>query len=166
MESMMNDSGDLDTSGHVLEQMTSTVAQQEFRFFTDQIASTGSFPTPSATIVPGGGLVDYTWSSGSCSDMKPETHIDLLKCERMVQLSSILESVVPPRSLRGRAFHEYASYIGQISRANPSNVSGAMENNSRRRRSRESRHYLSMDLSSEDIAFLGQQNTYRREENE
>ncbi|KAH0855418.1 hypothetical protein HID58_008032 [Brassica napus] len=62
-----------------------------------------------------------------------------------------------------KAFHEYASYIGHISRANPSNLSGAMEN-SRRRRSKESRHYLSMDLSSEDIAFLGQQNTYRREE--
>ncbi|KAG5410247.1 hypothetical protein IGI04_006566 [Brassica rapa subsp. trilocularis] len=42
-------------------------------------------------------------------------------------------------------------------------VTIAMEN-SRRRRSKESRHYLSMDLSSEDIAFLGQQNTYRREE--
>ncbi|XP_018468890.2 uncharacterized protein LOC108840548 [Raphanus sativus] len=169
MEPMMTVSGDLDTSGYVLEQMTSTVAQQGFRFYTNQIASTGSFPTPSATIVPGGGLVvderkqDYTWSSGSCLDMKPETHIDVLKCEQMVQLSSILESVVPLRSLRGGAFHEYASYIGKISRANPSNLSGAMEN-SRRRRSRESRHYLSMDLSSEDIAFLGQQNTYRREE--
>lgn len=81
----MTVSGDLDTSGYVLEQMTSTVAQQGFRFYTNQIASTGSFPTPSATIVPGGGLVvderkqDYTWSSGSCLDMKPETHIDVLK---------------------------------------------------------------------------------------
>ncbi|KAG2313505.1 hypothetical protein Bca52824_025062 [Brassica carinata] len=169
-EPVMNVSGDLDTSGYVLEQMTSIVAQQGFSFYTNQIASTGSFPTSSATIVPGGGLVvvderkqDSTWSSGSCLDMKPETHIDVSKRERMVQLSSILESVVPPRSLRGRAFHEYASFIGKISRANSSNLSGAMEN-SRRRRSRESRHYLSMDLSSEDIAFLGQQNTYRREE--
>ncbi|KAJ0231687.1 p-loop containing nucleoside triphosphate hydrolases superfamily protein [Hirschfeldia incana] len=170
MEPMMNVSGDLDTSGYVLEQMTSTVAEQGFRFFTNQIASTGSFPTSSATMVPGEGLgvvdetkQDYTWSSGSCLDVKPETHIDVSKRERMVQLSSILESVVPLRSLRGRAFHEYASYIGQISRVNPSNLSVAMES-SRRRRSRESRHYLSMDLSSEDIAFLGQQNTYRRRE--
>ncbi|CAN6845605.1 unnamed protein product [Brassica oleracea var. botrytis] len=156
MEPTMNVSGDLDTSGYVLEQMTSIVAEQGFSFFTNQIATTVSFPTLSATMV----LVvdetkkDHTWSGGSCLDMKPETHLDVLKCERMVQLSSVLESVVPLRSLRGRAFHEYASFIGQISRANPSNLSGVMEN-SRRQRSRESRHYLSMDLSSEDICMLG-----------
>ncbi|CDY44525.1 BnaCnng11360D [Brassica napus] len=156
MEPTMNVSGDLDTSGYVLEQMTSIVAEQGFSFFTNQIATTVSFPTLSATMV----LVvdetkkDHTWSGGSCLDMKPETHLDVLKCERMVLLSSVLESVVPLRSLRGRAFHEYASFIGQISRANPSNLSGVMEN-SRRQRSRESRHYLSMDLSSEDICMLG-----------
>lgn len=82
----MNVSGDLDTSGYVLEQMTSIVAQQGFSFYTNQIASTGSFPTSSTTMVPGGGLVvvderkqDSTWSSGSCLDMKPETHIDVSK---------------------------------------------------------------------------------------
>ncbi|CAF2205030.1 uncharacterized protein LOC106400398 [Brassica napus] len=159
MEPMMNASGDLDTSGiaNVLEQMTSTVAQQGFSFFINQIATTGSVPTSSAT------MQDYTLSSGGCLDMKPETHINVSNCERMVQLSGILESVVPLRSLKGRAFHEYASFIGQISRADPSNVSGAKET-TRRRRSRESRHYLSMDLSSEDIAFLGQHSTYRRNE--
>ncbi|ESQ27359.1 hypothetical protein EUTSA_v10018028mg [Eutrema salsugineum] len=170
-EPMMNTSGDLDTSGlpHVLEHMTSTVAQHGFSFFTNQIATTGSVPTSSATMVPERGLVvdetrqDYTSSSGSCLDMKPETHIDVLKSERMVHLSSILKSVVPPRSLEGIAFHEYASFIGQISRADPSNLSGALEK-SRRRRSREAQHYLSMDLSSEDIAFLGQHSTYRRNE--
>ncbi|KAH0898082.1 hypothetical protein HID58_047650 [Brassica napus] len=135
MEPTMNVSGDLDTSGYVLEQMTSIVAEQGFSFFTNQIATTVSFPTLSATMV----LVvdetkkDHTWSGGSCLDMKPETHLDVLKCERMVLLSSVLESVVPLRSLRGRAFHEYASFIGQISRANPSNLSGVMENSRRQR---------------------------------
>lgn len=95
--------------------------------------------------------------------MKPETHINVQKCERMVELSGILETVVPPISLKGRAFHEYASFIGQISRAAPSNVSGAMEK-TRRRRSREAQHYLSMDLCSEDIAFLGHHSKYRRDE--
>lgn len=78
----MNASGDLDTSGlcQMLEQMTSTVAQQEFCFFTNQIATTGSVPTSSATMVPGRGLAvdearqDYTSSNGSCLDMKPEIH--------------------------------------------------------------------------------------------
>ncbi|KAL1214591.1 Replication factor C subunit 1 [Cardamine amara subsp. amara] len=172
LEPMMNASGDLDTSGlsQMLEQMTSTVAQQGFSFFTNQIATTDSVPTSSATMVAGRGVVidetggqDYASSCGSCLDMKPETHNDLLKCERMVRLSEILESVVPPRSLKGRAFHEYASFIGRISRADPSNLSGAMEK-SRRRRSREARHYLSMELSLEDIAFLGQHSTYSRNE--
>ncbi|CAN6938823.1 unnamed protein product [Brassica oleracea] len=159
MEPMMNASGDLDTSGlaNVLEQMTSTVAQQGFSFFTNQIATTKSVPTSSAT------MQDYTLSSGGCLDMKPEPHINVSNCERMEQLYGILESVVPLRSLKGRAFHEYASFISQISRADPSNVSGAIEK-TRRRRSREARHYLSMDLSSEDIAFLGQHSTYRRNE--
>lgn len=69
----MNSSGDLDTSGLalVLEQMTSTVAQQGFSFFTNQIATTGSVPTSSAT------MQDYTLSSGGCLDMKPEPHINV-----------------------------------------------------------------------------------------
>ncbi|CAN7123508.1 unnamed protein product [Brassica rapa subsp. narinosa] len=97
MEPTMNVSGDLDTSGYVLEQMTSIVAEQGFSFFTNQIATTVSFPTLSATMV----LVvdetkkDHTWTGGSCLDMKPETHLDVLKCERMVLLSSVLESVSP-----------------------------------------------------------------------
>ncbi|KAF8103575.1 hypothetical protein N665_0188s0503 [Sinapis alba] len=161
MEPMMNASGDLDTSGlaNVLEHMASIVAHKGFSFFTNQIATTESVPTSSAT------MQDYTSSSGGCLDMKPQTHIDVLKSERRVQISGILETVVPPRSLKGIAFHEYASFIGKISRADPSNnnVSGAMEK-SRRRRSREARHYLSMDLSSEDIAFLGQHSAYRRDE--
>ncbi|XP_010428843.1 PREDICTED: uncharacterized protein LOC104713430 [Camelina sativa] len=167
LEPMMNASGDLDMSGlcQMLEQMTSAVAQQEFCFLTNQIATTGSVPTSSATMVTGRGLAvdearqDYTWSNGSCLDMKPEIHEE---CRRMVRLSGVLESVVPLRSLKGRAFHEYASFIGQISRADPSNLSGAMEQG-RRRRSREARHYLSMELSSEDIAFLGQHSTYGNE---
>ncbi|KFK42151.1 hypothetical protein AALP_AA2G217900 [Arabis alpina] len=166
-EPMMNDSGDLDTD--VLKQMSSTVAQLGFSFFTNQIVTTGPVPTSSATLVPGRGLAidearqDYPSSSGSCLDMKQEEHEELLKCERRVRLSGILESVIPPRSLKGKAFHEYASFIGHISRADPSNLPGAIEN-SRRRRSREARHYLSMYLSSEDITFLGQHNTYRRKE--
>lgn len=83
----MNASGDPDTSGlsDVLEQMTSTVAQLGFSFFTNQIATTGPVPTSSATMVPGRGLAidetrqDYTSSSGSCLDMKPETHEESLK---------------------------------------------------------------------------------------
>ena len=76
----MNVSGDLDTSGYVLEQMTSIVPEQGFSFFTNQIATTVSFPTLSATMV----LVvdetkkDHTWSGGSCLDLKPETHLDVL----------------------------------------------------------------------------------------
>ncbi|CAN7065374.1 unnamed protein product [Brassica oleracea var. botrytis] len=72
MEPMMNASGDLDTSGlaNVLEQMTSTVSQQGFSFFTNQIATTESVPTSSAT------MQDYTLSSGGCLDMKPEPHIN------------------------------------------------------------------------------------------
>ncbi|CAA7013406.1 unnamed protein product [Microthlaspi erraticum] len=163
MEPVMNASGDLDTSclTNGLEQMTSTVAQQGFRFLSNQIATTVSVPTSSANMLPGRELVvdktsqDYTSSSGSCLDMKPKTHEDELKCERMAQLSGILESVVPLRSLKGRAFHEYASFISQISRADPSNLSVAIDK-SRRRRSREARHYLSMELSSEDISFLCQ----------
>ncbi|EOA33492.1 hypothetical protein CARUB_v10019687mg [Capsella rubella] len=164
LEPMMNASGDLDTSGlcQMLEQMTSTVSQQEFCFFTNQIVTAGSVPTSSATMVPGRGLAvdearqEYTLTNGSCLGMKPETHEE---CRRIVRLSSILESVVPLRSLKGRAFYEYASFIGKISRADPSNLSGAMEKG-RRRRSREARHYLSMELSSEDIAFLGQHSAY------
>uniref|UniRef100_A0A0D3AR97 Uncharacterized protein n=1 Tax=Brassica oleracea var. oleracea TaxID=109376 RepID=A0A0D3AR97_BRAOL len=80
MEPTMNVSGDLDTSGYVLEQMTSIVPEQGFSFFTNQIATTVSFPTLSATMV----LVvdetkkDHTWSGGSCLDLKPETHLDVL----------------------------------------------------------------------------------------
>lgn len=82
---MVNASGDLDTSGlsDTLAQMTSAVAQLGFSFFTNQIAPT--VPTLSATLVPGRGLAidkarqDYTSSSGSCLDMKPETHEELLK---------------------------------------------------------------------------------------
>jgi DNA polymerase III delta prime subunit len=171
LEPMMNTSGDLDTSGlsQMLEEMTSTVSQQEFCFLTNQITTTGSVPTSSATMVPERGLTvdearqDYTSSNGSCLDMKPDILEDLLKCRRMTRLSGVLESVVPLRSLKGRAFHEYASFIGQISRADPSNLSGALEKG-RRRRPREARHYLSMELSSEDIALLGQHSTYNRNE--
>ncbi|EFH65410.1 nucleoside-triphosphatase/ nucleotide binding protein [Arabidopsis lyrata subsp. lyrata] len=167
LEPLMNASGELDTSGlsQMLEQMTSTVAQQEFCFFTNQITTTGTVPNSSATMVPGRGLAvdearqDCTSSNGSCLDINP----DLLKCRRMARLSGILESVVPLRSLKGKAFHEYASFIGKISRADPSNLSGAIEKG-RRRRSREARHYLLMELSSEDIALLGQHSTYSRNE--
>jgi len=84
---MMNTSGDLDTSGlsQMLEEMTSTVSQQEFCFLTNQITTTGSVPTSSATMVPERGLTvdearqDYTSSNGSCLDMKPDILEDLLK---------------------------------------------------------------------------------------
>lgn len=71
----MNASGDLDTSGlaNVLEHMASIVAHKGFSFFTNQIATTESVPTSSAT------MQDYTSSSGGCLDMKPQTHIDVLK---------------------------------------------------------------------------------------
>lgn len=87
MEPMMNASGDLDTSclPTVLEQMTFTVAQQGFRFLSNQIATTVSVPTSSANMVPGRGLVvdetshNYTSSSRSCLDMKPKTNGDVYK---------------------------------------------------------------------------------------
>ncbi|CAN8234134.1 unnamed protein product [Cochlearia groenlandica] len=169
MEPTMNASGAIDTSGspHVVEQMTSSVAQKGFSYYTNQIATTEPIPTSSATMIPRRELIideearqDYASSSGRCSDTKPETPKDMLTHERIY---GILESVVPLRSLKGRGFHEYASFIGQISRSDPSNLSGASEKG-RRRRTREARHYLSMDLSSEDITFLGQHSTYTRNE--
>ncbi|KAJ1297851.1 hypothetical protein BS78_01G409500 [Paspalum vaginatum] len=102
--------------------------------------------------------------SPNISHMKNPTACISKKREQQVHLCETLFHVLPPKlwqSLRGPAFVDYLSSISHISRLENSRLSESKVIN-RRRRSRQSTHYLSMgalSLSPEDILLLAQ-NSY------
>ncbi|XP_010521243.1 PREDICTED: uncharacterized protein LOC104800189 isoform X2 [Tarenaya hassleriana] len=182
LEPEKSGSGDADSFSFSDEfnQMAFNVAQQRFHFYAKEIAATVSDPSSMTTaelnleslalttdMVLGRGSNEDEASRGyACLEMKPRSSEGFKKSERRSCLMGAMKSIVPPRSylaLKGDAFHEYLSFLGRISRSETSNLSEAIRQ-TRRRRSRPPRHYLStgsMMLSPEDIALLDQHSSYR-----
>ncbi|KAK9270529.1 hypothetical protein L1049_026110 [Liquidambar formosana] len=165
-------------------QMTSTFAQHGFCFYAKDIAALGSN-------LGSGSRVDLAWEmlasttdtmalgklvrqdvrtswtpyTGANLEMRlPKSGISL-KSELESCLYGIVQSLVPSRSymtLKGDAFHEYLSSLGQISRSEASRLSESIDKTKRQRR-RVARHYLSTGarmLPPTDISLLSQYNCY------
>ncbi|XP_039786824.1 uncharacterized protein LOC120652936 isoform X4 [Panicum virgatum] len=108
--------------------------------------------------------------SANVSHIQNPTNCISKRRERQVLLCETLSPIVPPKllqSLRGPAFVDYLSSVGQISRLENLRLSESKGIN-KQRRARQSRHYLSSGtllLSPEDVVLLAESGCFgcRRE---
>ncbi|KAF6172734.1 hypothetical protein GIB67_000792 [Kingdonia uniflora] len=167
---------------HEQLEMTSTIAQHGFCIFAKESAARGSstgdkvdlaremlMSTTNTTAI-GKLVMKNMCTSQNVSTQGtwgPHRNSNSLKREVEENLYSTVQSVVPLKShlsLKGAAFHEYLSSLGQISRFENSRLSeGTHNTKGRRRRGRTARHYLNsgpLMFSSEDISLLVQHSHY------
>lgn len=155
-------------------QMASSIVQHGFSIYAKDSSNKGSNMGSNTK-------TDLTWEILACtnnmtSDKLCERDLEttgislaasniLLEREMKSGLFNRVKSLVPSRSylaLKGYAFHEYLSSLGCILRSEAFR-STESSNNTKKRRGRGSRHYLSsgaLMLSPEDISVLVQSNSY------
>ncbi|CAK9154618.1 unnamed protein product [Ilex paraguariensis] len=161
-------------------QMASTIAQHGICFYSKKIAALGSNMEYTSTVDLGWEMLTSSTSTMALGKLVSQDRrtIESLEMELPITTTSlksdlescfcnILQSIVPSKShlsLRGDAFHEYLSSLGQISRSEASRLSESSDK-MKRRRARVPRHYLSsgaLMLSSEYISLLSQYNCYQK----
>ncbi|XP_077250105.1 P-loop containing nucleoside triphosphate hydrolases superfamily protein isoform X2 [Tasmannia lanceolata] len=164
-------------------EMTSTFAQHGLCFYTKKTATMGlnlgcenkvdlaqEMLACSTNTTALGKLVAQEMSMGknSCrSEIEPHRTTISLRREIKPKLYDAVLSIVPARlhiTLKGDAFHEYLSFISQISNSEASRLLGRIDSPKMKRRARASPHYLStgpLALSSKDVQLLAQHGHFR-----
>ncbi|KAK3036786.1 hypothetical protein RJ639_030816 [Escallonia herrerae] len=159
-------------------QITSAIVQYGMRLYAKETAAVGSsmgsesrmdlaleMLASSTNAMALGKLVRQDKQTIETSKTGPPKSCMLLKSELESCLCNLIQSIVPTRSylaLKGDAFHEYLSSLGQISRSEISRISESV-GKSKKRRVRTARNYLSTALSAEDISLLGQYSRYGKD---
>ncbi|KAM7256516.1 hypothetical protein ACFE04_012257 [Oxalis oulophora] len=165
-------------------QMISTIAENGFFFYAKDIPATNldisserrinlteEMLPSSANIMKYGTFIEQdervlTMSSEAENDlpMNPPESEMLLRSKLKSDTFDIIKSIVPLKSLlalNGISRHEYLSSLGCISRSEALRISGGGQN-TRKRRGRVARHYLSSLMSPEDISLVAQYDLGRK----
>ncbi|KAF9608432.1 hypothetical protein IFM89_009798 [Coptis chinensis] len=169
-------------------QMTSTIAQHGLCFFAKEtaaqrlnsgirsrvdLASEMIASTTNPTVL--GNLLTKNSSRNHTSSSSRGSEIRLTGCDISLQreikerLYNTIQTVVPSKvylALKGVAFHEYISSLGQISKLEASRLTENINKTKLRcRRKRAARHYLSsgpLMLSEEDVSFLARHSCFSK----
>ncbi|KAJ0976030.1 hypothetical protein J5N97_017995 [Dioscorea zingiberensis] len=155
-------------------EMGSTYAQHGFCFYTNKCATIGSiFGSQNTVDLAQEMLASSTnvMALGKLLSTRNLPSEGILQIEAMKfgsmgrkvesGLSNAILPIIPARasmSLKGTAFHEYASFMSQISKSEDSRLS-KIKNETQGRRSRASLHYFNsgqFTLTSEDVNLLAQ----------
>ncbi|KAL7246280.1 hypothetical protein ACSBR2_001409 [Camellia fascicularis] len=158
--------------------MASTIAQHGFCFYAKEIVAVGSNSSSvnrmdlalemlaSSTNTTALGKLVRRDRRIDNSEMGQLKSVISTKSELDSRLSSVVQSIVPSRSLlattKGDALYEYLSSLGQISRSEASRLSESIDN-TKQKRVRVARNYLStgaLMFSPDDLSTVGKYNCY------
>lgn len=166
-------------------QMVSTIAQHGFCYFANETVARGSvsghkirmdLPSEileSTTSTAGlGKLLTQTSSMGQNLDTRTASEIRITGSDSLQEREiaagfyHMIQNVVPTKlylAVKGAAFHEYMSSLGQISKLEATRLSENIDRKRLGRRARVARHYLStgsFTLTPEDVALLAQHSCF------
>lgn len=166
-------------------QMVSTIAQHGFCYFTKETVASGSDPghkirkdlpseiLESTNSTAGlGKLLTQASSMGQNLESRTASEIRITGSDSLQEREiaegfyHMIQNVVPTKlylAVKGAAFHEYMSSLGQISKFEANRLSENIDGKRLGRRARVARHYLSagsLTLTPEDVALLAQRSCF------